>query len=129
MWTFASLLNKNCEWFMTLELDCSFSSYLLYFLFVSSLSPNFPSELTSKLEPPSSPILNLLTRVSKRSFMLWMISTTYSYSLENLSSDTSLELLIDSMTMVGVYMLKPIWIPYKFTQNAQTHPLQYQYDS
>ena len=73
------------ECFMTHKLGFFFFHSFLYFLFGSSLSSNFPYGLTSMLEHTS----NMLSRVSIRRFMWWLISKTHYYTLEKISFDTS----------------------------------------
>jgi hypothetical protein len=64
MSTFTSILNRDCEGFMALELGYSFLDSFHDSFPESSQSSNFPSGLLSKLEPPTySNVLRLLDKV------------------------------------------------------------------
>jgi hypothetical protein len=86
MSTFASILNRDCEGVMALEIGCSFSISFLDSFSGSLLSPSFSLYQNSELETPTSPKgPNLFVRASMRRAILQVISTNFSSKLENIS--------------------------------------------
>ena len=90
MSTFTSILSRDCEEVMALELGLSFfgsfsilfSSYLLY--------PNFPFDIASELDLPNSlKIPNLFYSTSTRMAMVRKMSMTCAFIFENVSFDSS----------------------------------------
>ena len=100
---FASILNKECDWFMALKLGWYFLGSFFGWLFVSSRY-FFPSvDLSSTFETPSSQnIPSLFFRPSMRTFTLWFISTTCFLSRGNLISARSWGSFTYSLAMIRV---------------------------
>jgi hypothetical protein len=78
MSTFTSILNRGCKGAMTLEIGFYFVGYFFNSFYRSSLSPNFSFDLTSELEPPTSPKdTNLFARGTMRRAKLREILVTF----------------------------------------------------
>lgn len=85
--SFTSILNRDCDWFMTLRLGLYFPGSFFGWFFISSRSRDPPFDLSSTFVSPSSHnIPNLYLLDSMSGFTLWCISVTYCSIRKNLTS-------------------------------------------
>jgi len=106
MSSFASILNRDYEWFITLKLGWSFKGSFLQSISSSSRSIDFPFDQNSI----SSKYPNLIGQTTMRRLTLWFISVICASNSTNLSFAGSWGLLIyfsacwSFMTFVLVYI-------------------------